>query len=40
MEKQLTREEQEIEMPLVSRPETPTRGQVEEHNATDATFHS
>ena len=38
LERQLTREENEADVPLVSRPEVPTREQVEQHNATHATY--
>ena len=40
LERQLTREEEEIEVPLVGQPETPTQEQVDQHNATHATYKS
>ena len=38
LERQLTREEEEVNVPLVGQPETPTQEQVDKHNATHATF--
>ena len=36
LEKQMTREQAEPEMPIVSQPIKPTKGQIDRHNATHA----
>ena len=40
LERQLTREESEVEVRLVGQPETPTQEQIDQHNATHATYKS